>query len=99
MTTGREGATATLLGNGRVLLAGGGNPSGLASAELYDPNSRSWSATGRMTAGPLVDPNMQGSAAALLPNGQVPDAGGYSVVCGVENCDYPPSPGAELYTP
>jgi hypothetical protein len=99
MTTGREGAPATLLGNGRVLLAGGGNPSGLASAEPYDPNSRSWSATGRMTAGPLVDPNMQGSAAALLPNGQVPDAGGYSVVCGVENCDYRPPPAPSCTRP
>jgi hypothetical protein len=29
MTTGRESASATLLGNSRVLLAGGGNPSAL----------------------------------------------------------------------
>jgi N-acetylneuraminic acid mutarotase len=68
MTTGREGATATLLGNGRVLLAGGGNPSALASAELYDPTSNSWSATGSMST-------PGGGAAALLQDGRVLVAG------------------------
>ena len=71
MTTGREGATATLLGDGRVLVAGGGNPNGRAgaSAELYDPPSGSWSATGSMN-----DP--RGGAAALLQDGRVLVAGG-----------------------
>jgi hypothetical protein len=71
MTTGREGATATLLRDGRVLLAGGGNPNGRAgdSAELYDPASRTWSATGSMSA-------PRGGAAALLQDGRVLVAGG-----------------------
>ena len=48
MTTAREHASATLLGNGRVLVAGGGNPFGTAglSAELYDPASGRWTPTG-----------------------------------------------------
>lgn len=50
MTIPREKATATLLGNGRVLVAGGGNPSATVSAELYDPASGRWSATGSMTS-------------------------------------------------
>jgi hypothetical protein len=65
MTTGREGATATLLRDGRVLLAGGGNPSAQASAELYDPASGRWSATGSMTS---LHPR---GAAALLQDGRV----------------------------
>jgi hypothetical protein len=69
MTTGREGATATLVGTGRVLLAGGGNPSGLTSAELYDPSSRRWRATGSMTA------VHKSGAAALLEDGRVLVAG------------------------
>ena len=41
--------TATLLPNGKVLVAGGNNGSGiLASAELYDPASGTWTATGSL---------------------------------------------------
>ena len=41
--------TATLLPNGKVLVAGGCNGDGvLTSAELYDPASGTWSATGSL---------------------------------------------------
>src|SRR5258707_576877 len=50
LNTGRTFHTATLLPNGKVLVAGGQGPSGiLTSAELYDPASGSWSATGSLT--------------------------------------------------
>src|SRR5262249_23475397 len=40
--------TATLLANGKVLVAGGFNPSDLTSAELYDPGTGTWMVTGSM---------------------------------------------------
>jgi hypothetical protein len=69
MTTAREHASATLLRDGRVLVAGGGNPSATLSAELYDPASDKWTATGSMT-------DYHGPAAALLRDGRVLVAGG-----------------------
>jgi uncharacterized protein YfaQ (DUF2300 family) len=42
MTTARRGARATVLADGRVLVLGGGT----LSAEVFDPASRTWRATG-----------------------------------------------------
>ena len=46
--------TATLLPNGKVLVAGGESGDGpiptIATAELYDPASGTWAATGSMKA-------------------------------------------------
>ena len=48
MIDARTNPTATLLQDGRVLVAGNtGNPA-LAAAELYDPRTRTWAATGVM---------------------------------------------------
>lgn len=75
MTTARANHTQTLLLNGKVLVAGGGWVSGLlhnilGSAELYDPASRTFSATGSMS----IPRNT--FAATLLVNGKVLIAGG-----------------------
>ncbi len=66
MAFAQSGQTATLLPDGRVLLAGGGN----ALAELYDPATQTWATTGSMGAAHTL------GAAALLPNGQVLVVGG-----------------------
>jgi WD40 repeat protein len=62
----RSDFTATLLANGRVLVAGGGSN----SAELYDPATGKFSPTGHM----VMPREMQ--SAALLPDGRVLIAGG-----------------------
>lgn len=67
----RYDATATLLGDGRVLIVGGKKDSGyLATAEIYDPNLGAFSATGSM----LV--SRSGHTATRLANGDVLIAGG-----------------------
>ena len=57
LATGRQGHTATLLPNGKVLVVGGVDPGipSRASAELYDPAANggvgAWSTTGSLTYG------------------------------------------------
>src|SRR6185369_4177016 len=73
---GREDHSATLLQDGKVLVAGGGTVEGnyfgepLASTELYDPNTENWYSVGPLQRG------RQAHSATLLPNGKVLVAGG-----------------------
>ena len=72
LATARYHHTATLLPNGKVLVAGGFDGSGyLASAELYDPASGTWTATGSLATA------RDYHTATLLPNGKVLVAGGF----------------------
>jgi N-acetylneuraminic acid mutarotase len=70
--TGRYDHTATLLPNGKVLVVGGSGSTGpLASVQLYDPGSNSWSATTD------IYPGLMTHKATLLASGKVLVAGGY----------------------
>jgi hypothetical protein len=93
MTTPRAWHSAALLPDGRVLVAGGGLTEGstvaFASAELYDPVTGRFSATGEMATARF------GPTATLLNNGRVLIAGGFYP--GQGYCCFPV--GAELYDP
>ena len=65
MTVARAAHTATLLLDGRVLIADGG----MASAELYDPTSQTFTATGSMTIAQST------RSATLLANSTLPNYG------------------------
>ena len=74
MSSARSIHTATPLGNGLVLMAGG-NIAGnccttIGTAELYDPAKKSFAATGDLVTGRM------GQTATLLPSGKVLIAGG-----------------------
>jgi N-acetylneuraminic acid mutarotase len=86
MNTARTDHTATLLQNGKVLVAGGGDANGTSSsAELYDPQTGIWTVTGSLTTPRSLH------TATLLLNGKVLVAGGLS--------NNAASTSAELYDP
>jgi hypothetical protein len=88
LATARGQHTATLLPSGQVLVAGGYNGSSgalaLASAELYDRATNTWSVAGSLTTARYLH------TATLLPSGQVLVAGGAG--------NSGPLASAELYT-
>jgi Galactose oxidase, central domain len=90
MATARMNATATLLDNGQVLIAGGAaypdDYFGTATAELYDPWTGMFKTTGAMNQA------RRSQSAAKLGNGQVLITGGYSA-------PDDPLKSAEIYNP
>ncbi len=89
MVTPRQMHTATLLANGKVLVAGGCTMNPLivpyASAEIFDPVTGVWSSTGSMAAARY---NHQ---SVLLPNGKVLVSGGSNASSGLAS--------SEIYDP
>ncbi len=83
----RSGHTATLLPDGKVLIAGGmrRNQDFYKSAELFDPATGKFQPTGEMSIGRV------GQVAVLLPSGKVLIAGGWVGMGGTDS--------AELYDP
>jgi hypothetical protein len=82
----RSGHTATLLQDGRVLVAGRGAALPRPGAEVYDPQTNSWTQVGDM-----VEPRAW-FAAGLLPDGRV-------LVTGSGDGGYGGSPTAEIFDP
>jgi hypothetical protein len=82
----RDQHTATLLPDGRVLVAGGINNHILASTELYDSATGTWALAGKLNLA------RESHTATLLPNGKVLVAAGVNVAGGNTRT-------AELYDP
>jgi len=106
LDTARYTHTATLLPNGKVLVAGGWDSGikgstlakALASAELYDPATNSWSSADNLATARYVH------SATLLSNGKVLVAGGWggnALADAIPNAPIPTNAlaSAELYDP
>jgi WD40 repeat protein len=86
MTVVRNGQTATLLVDGRVLIAGGSSD---GTAELYDPQTATFSPTG-----PMNVVRVRGQTATVLHDGRVLLTGGTD-----DSLSENPLASAELYDP
>lgn len=84
--TGRGAPSATVLADGRVLVAGGTHFGYLSSTEIFDPDTDNWTLAAPMHVG------RTGHAAVLLPSGEVMVSGGYS---GIEQL----TASVEIYNP
>jgi hypothetical protein len=81
MSAARDGQTTTVLLNGKVLVAGGWNGSTLlATAELYNPATGTWTNTGSFTTA------RAGHQATLLRNGKVLLSGGQNGSTSISTC-------------
>jgi hypothetical protein len=99
MTQGRGYHTATLLADGKVLMAGGATRAdpicigGIPSTELYDPTVGSFAQSGHMLAPRYAQ------TATLLPDGEVLIAGGFGSGYDCEDLGEPAEISAELFDP
>lgn len=90
LTDRHVGHTAVVLPSGKVLVAGGtravyqGMRIGIASTELYDPDTLTWSSSGAMS-----DPRIWHTS-SLLPSGDVLTAGG------IPRSDWMPGPSSAV---
>jgi hypothetical protein len=90
MSTPHRGHTATLLGDGRVLVVGNGGETSAAgtAADVYDPVTGTWSRTGSMKFGRWLH------TATLLADGRVLVAGGGTILATAEIYD----PGSDTWS-
>lgn len=90
LATGRYLHSATLLGNGQVLVAGGIDATGheVNTAELFNPATGTWSQTGSLATARF------GHIATLMPG-----PAGLVLVMGGSNASNPNLSSAELYNP
>jgi hypothetical protein len=100
MITERGGFTATLLRDGRVLMAGGDNSfitenskSSPSTAEIYDPLTGAFTATGNLTS------SRYGHVAVPLKDGRVFLAGGSVCIAVSYGCTPSALSSAEIYDP
>ncbi len=85
LITARTDHTATLLPNGKVLIAGGNRSGPLATAELFDPATATFTPTGSLGTARYLH------TASLLRNGKVLVVGGYGTSGSLSS--------AEIYNP